>query len=297
MTRPTLDFETYSAAGFAWSEADQKWRAPPGAREKGLWSVTAPAYSEHPSTELLTGSYDLCDGHGVRRLGPHLPPPEDLFVHVTRPGAELESHNAMFERLIWMNVCVPRYGYPPLPPIVQRCSMATARTQSLPGKLEALGDVLRLDVQKDAEGKRLIRKFCIPRDPTKKDPRLRIMPADDPEDFERLALYCDRDVLAEQSASGVMMPMSPTELECWRLNQEINWRGLGIDREGVRDCIAVLEGCMERYGAECREITGGIGPSQVQALVGWIAGRMHGPAFRAAVQPQYSEELDDEVAF
>lgn len=301
--RPALDFETFSFCGFDWNETTQRWQALPGARAKGLAAVGAPAYSEHPSTEVLTGSYDLLDGRGVRRLGPRLPPPEDLFVHVTRPGAELESHNAMFERLIWANVCVPRYGYPPLPPIVQRCSMATARVNSLPGKLDVLGDVLRLETRKDKEGKRLLDKFSVPRNPTKADSRLRIRPEDDPEDFERLCLYCDRDVATEQAASTAMPPMSASELEIWRINQEMNWRGIGIDRPAVQDCRAVLDQVLERYGTECREITGGIGTSQVQALVGWVQGRMHGPTFRAdgaggyGLSGQYDPTLDDDVPF
>lgn len=316
MLSPTLDFETYSAAGFEWDAPANKWRALPGARDKGLRTVGAAAYSEHPSTEVLTASYDLCDGRGVRRWRPGQPPPVDLFTHVAA-GRPLESHHAMFERLIWTNVCVRLYGWPPLPPLVQRCSMATARTQCLPGGLEDLGDVLRLDVRKDAEGKRLIRKFCIPRDPTKNDPRTRIMPptdallaeaqralscglslSGDPElldaaEFERLCLYCDRDVQSEQAASADMLPMSPAELAFWQIDQEINWRGIGIDRTGVGDCIAVLDQVLDHYSAECRAITGGLGPSQVTALAGWIGGRMHGPTFR----PQYDATIDDDVPF
>lgn len=327
--KPALDFETYSEAGTIFDPVAQKWRIPEGARKRGLEAVGAPAYSEHPTTEVLTGSYDLLDGYGIRRLGPHLPPPEDLFVHVTRAGAELESHNAMFERLIWTNVCIPRYGWPPLPPIVQRCSMATARTNSLPGKLEFLGDVLRLDTRKDKEGKRLLDKFSIPRNPTKKDPRLRILPPDaallaeakiyirsgteiqatnnpalyEAIEFERLCLYCDQDVRTEQAASAAMVPMSPYELESWQINQEMNWRGIGIDRAGVQDCRAVLDAVMDYYSEECRRITGGIGPAQVQALVGWIQGRMHGPTFRPnggggyGFSGQYDPDLDDDVPF
>lgn len=293
MTLPALDGEIYSEAGFVWDDEAQKWRAPAGSRDKGLKTVGSAAYSEHPSTEILTISYDLIDGRGLRRWRPGWALPHDLFTHVMN-GHPLESHNAMFERLWWTNVAVPRHGWPEIPPRVQRCSMATARTQGLPGSLDALGEVLRLDVKKDAEGRRLIRKFCIPRDPTKKDPRRRIMPEDDPEDFERLCLYCDRDVQAEQAATDRMMPMSPAELEFWFIDQEINWRGIGVDRPGVRDCIAVLDAVMDRYGEECREISG-FGPSQVQALTGWINGRLHGPTYQH--RPQYDSDLDDDVPF
>ena len=64
--------------------------------------------------------------------------------------------------------------------------------------------------------------------------------------------------------------MTPAEREFWLEDQAINWRGIGIDRQGIRDCIAVLDQALERYGAECLEITGGIGPTQVQKLQGWL---------------------------
>lgn len=272
MPRPTLDFETYSEAGFVWNDQRQKWETLPGAREKGIRAVGAVVYSEHPSTEVLTVSYDLCDGRGIRRWRPGLPLPQDLFDHVAA-GRPLESHGAMFERLIWSNVCVPKYDWPPLPDI-QHCSMATARVNSLPGKLEKLGEVLELSKQKNPEGARLIKKFSIPRDPTKKDARTRIRPEDDPEDFERFCVYCDDDVLTEQAVSDAIDPMVPDEDAMWRLDQRLNWRGIGIDRRAVRDCIAVMNQVLDAYTAECEAITGGLRPGQLQQVLGWL--RAHG---------------------
>lgn len=297
MRIPTIDGELYSEAGFRWDEADQKWRSLPGAegKEKGLKVVGAAAYMEHPSTEILTVSYDLCDGRGVRRWRPGQAVPDDLARHITS-GAPLEAHNVMFERL-WINgIAAVRYGWPSLDPRQLRCSMATARVQALPGGLAELGRVLRLDVQKDKDGKRLIRKFCIPRSPTKTDPRRRIRPEDDPEDFERLCAYCDWDVAAEMAAADVMVPMSPAELEFWLIDQEINSRGLGIDRPAVRDCASVLNQTLERYTAECVAMTG-FTPSQVAALTGWINGRLHGPTFTQPFAYGAEGELDDDVPF
>jgi DNA polymerase bacteriophage-type len=113
----------------------------------------------------------------------------------------------------------------------------------------------------------------MPRQPTKRDPRVWIRPADDPADAERLYEYCDDDVATEKEASGRMPPMSPMEREFWLIDQEINWRGLGIDRAGVRACIIILNQAIDRYGEEMRAITGGLAPSQVQALVGWLSAR------------------------
>jgi hypothetical protein len=274
---PTLDFETYSEAGFVWNEPDERkplghWSTLPGARIKGIGAVGTVAYAEHPTTEVLTCSYDLCDGHGVRRWRPGDPPPCDLFDHVAS-GKPLESHKAMFERMIWTHVCTRRYDWPPLDPHVQRCSMATAHVDQYPGALGKLGDVLNLPIRKDKDGERLLKKFSIPRDPTKNDPRRRIRPEDDPVDFERLCAYCDTDVLSEQSAADHMEPLTDDELSFWLIDQEINSRGIAIDREGVRACIEILRQAQDRYGEECRHLTGGIGPTQVEALRGWLAAR------------------------
>lgn len=269
MTLPALDFETFSAAGYIWNPETQKFGMPPGARRKGLPAINAVAYSEHPSTEVLTLSYDLLDGHGVRRWRPGQALPHDLFEHLAA-GRLIEAHNAMFERLIWANVCVPRYGFPPMPFYALRCSAAKARVSSYPPALGNLSDVLRLTNRKNADGKRLLDKFSMPRNPTKSDSRWRILPTDDPDDFERLCTYCDDDVAAEIEASGKTPELSADETLFWMVDQEINWRGIAIDRAGVRDCIAVLEQALVQYGAEFRALTG-LDATQLEATKGWLA--------------------------
>lgn len=300
----SFDFETYSEAGFIWNEATQKWDRPrgaPGGKTKGLGIVGANVYTEHPSAEVLTLSYRLpalwFDRAGtpraggiIRRWKPGQPPPQDLFDYLAAGGI-IKAFNVMFERLVWANICVPKYGWPSLEPFVYqlRCTMATARVNSLPGKLGPLGEVLELTTQKDARGKALLDKFSIPRNPTKKDPRLRIMPVDDPADFEALENYCDDDNRAEDGAARhrKMEPMTAAELEFWWFDQEINWRGVAIDRKGVDDCTAVLNQALVRYGDECRKITG-FNPTQLAELKGWLAAR-------GVFMPKMDEEALDEA--
>jgi DNA polymerase len=271
MPTASWDLESYSSAGYVLNQTSGRWERLPGARDYGLKAVGANVYWEHPSTEVLCLSYDLCDGLGMRRWIPGRLPPNDLCAHIEQ-GLPLESHNAMFERLGAHHVLTPRHGFPPLKPHALRCSMATARVNNLPGALDKLGDALRLDTRKDKDGKRLLDKFSVPRQPTKGDPRLRILPSDDPDDFERLCAYCDQDVRTEMAAAARMTPMSEAELGFWLIDQEMNWRGFAIDRPAVRDCLAVLEQALDQYGAECEAITGGLRPSQVAALTGWLCG-------------------------
>lgn len=289
-----LDVETFSLAGYWWDEPARKWRKLRGGEKKktGLGVVGAAVYSEHPTTDLLTLSYRLPEwwpgGGPKRRWRPGQPLPQDLFAYLAAGGA-IESHNAMFERLIWENVLVPRYGFPPLNPYQQRCSMAKAHVSTLPGALEDLSRVLALPIPKDQDGKRLLDKFSGPHQPSKKDPRLRIvpshllpfMPANDPAweywtpeddvDFEKLEGYCDTDLDAERGASERTAPLSEAEQLFWWIDQEINHRGIAVDREGVRDCIAVLEQALDRYGEEFTTLTGGLNPTQLEATKGWLA--------------------------
>lgn len=286
----SMDFETYSEAGYIFDPVKGKWHGPKGAPKgkKGLGVVGASAYSEHPSTEVFTLSYRL-PGREKRRWRPGQPLPQDLFDYLAAGGV-IQAHNAMFERLIWGNVCVPKYGFPRLisdPGSIAfyqlRCSAAKARVSALPGKLEKLAEVVRANTQKDPRGKVLIDKFSMPRNPTKADPRIRHTREEFPEDAEDFDSYCDTDITAEADAAGRVPDMTPDELRFWQIDQEINWRGVAVDVESVHNCIAILEQALERYGAEFRTITGGLEPTQVKATSEWLRER-----------GCYMEKLDDE---
>lgn len=272
----TLDFETYSEAGFIWQGPSDKkplgrWVAPAGSKDKGLPAVGARVYAEHPSTEVITMSYRL-PGDVSRRWRPGAPPPILLFNWI-RQGGLVEAHNAMFERLIWTFVCTVKYGWPMVPPEQWRCSAAKARAWGLPGALANMAKVLNLDTQKDAEGKRLIKLFSMPKDPGKADPSVRITRADRPEEAERFDAYCDTDVQAEMEGSARVPDLIPMELDYWQADQEVNLRGIGVDSPSVAACVSVLNQALAQYGEECREITDGIGPSQVTELVKWLGQR------------------------
>lgn len=287
MPVPTMDFEAYSEAGFEWQQPDEKyplgrWVAPPGAKDPGIRAVGAPAYSQHPSTEVLTLSYDLCDGRGIRRWRPGQPLPHDLFNHIAGGGV-IEAHNAMFERMICENVCVPKYGWPVFPADAWRCSMATAIVAQRPGALAPLAEVLGLSEQKDKEGTRLIEKFSIPQQPIvglvdKKtgrvkrpdQPARRIYPHDDPEDFEKFCAYCDQDVRTEMAAMERLPPLEPHEVAAWQMTQAMNYRGLGVDKIGLESCMIILAQIIDRYGRECEEITG-LKVTQLEKMKGWLA--------------------------
>lgn len=285
--RPDWDVETYSEAGYVWDIASNKWTCLPNASQgkKGLPVVGAALYSEHPTAELVCLAYDLKDGLGRRRWRPGMPLPVDLVMHILR-GGELESHNAPFEAWIYYNVLMPKYGFPPMKPEQFYCSQAKCRAWALPPSLEMVGDVLNISAKKDKDGKRLMDKFSMPRNPTKHDKRTRILPSEDPEDAERYYAYNERDIEAEAEVSARVPDLSPIERQYWLVDFAINRRGIHVDRAGVENCVAIIEQAHERYNAELASITGGIvmRASEVQKTVGFLGGLK-----------LYTDSLDDEA--
>jgi DNA polymerase bacteriophage-type len=271
----TFDFESYSEAGYVWDDAANRWKCLPGASQgrKGIVVTGAARYAEHPTCEALALAYDLLyQPPRLWRPGDSLP--TDLFDYLARGGL-IEAWNASFECWIWSKVCEVRYGFPPLPVEQVRCAMAKARAHALPGALDNAARVSGAATLKDADGKRLLNKFSVPRNPTKADPRRRILPADDPVDAAKLYAYNVQDLAAEAAVSHLVPDLSPTELEYWQIDQRINRRGVQIDTEARDNCIAIVEQAITRYDAELRALTGGAveAASQLERLKGWLAGQ------------------------
>lgn len=271
-----MDFETYSEAGFVWDAAANKWTCLPHAAQgkKGLSVVGAARYAEHPSTEVLCLAYDLKDGGGRRLWYPGMPPPDDLFDYIARGGL-IEAWNVGFERHIWEKVCVPRLGWPGILQSQYRCAMAKGRAFALPGKLAEAGPALGSEQRKNADGARLLRKFSIPRNPTKGNPALRIRPEDDPVDGELLYEYCKQDIATEGDISSCVPDLTGEELAWWQEDQKINCRGVQIDTTAIADCSAIVEQALTRYNQELWRLTGGVvsAASEVQRLSAWLATR------------------------
>lgn len=268
-----MDFETYSEAGYQFSETENKWFADGSGTKKGLLAVGAAVYSEHESTEVLSLSYNLKDGVGPRLWVPGMPPPYDLFNHILQ-GRLIEAANSGFEYFIWLNVCHKRMGWPMLPLTQLRDTLAKARAHSLPGALGKIAKVLQVKDQKIDEGKRLLDKFSKPRQPTKNDHRTRIRPTDPDAwlDAQKLYEYNLGDIKAESAISACIEDLSQNELKLWLLDQKINFKGVAIDKEAVDACIEIVRQATEKYNSELTALTGGSvsAASEIQKLGAWI---------------------------
>ncbi len=248
-----LDFETYSEAGFNFD--GKKWRVLPGLGKTGIGAIGAHAYSVHPSTAILSMAYKI----GENDVEVWTPDANVYFPYeledALEKGAEIHAWNSMFEFLIWENVGVPKYGFPPLPLCKFKCTMAKARAYSLPGSLKEAAKVLKLPEQKK-EGALLLKKFSVPRNPTKNNPSTRnfLIGSSLMMDFLE---YNKQDVVTEHALDKAIPDLSQEELEYWQLDQVINQRGVCIDIDCVNAFISVLEKTLAGYNEELARLTNG----------------------------------------
>lgn len=289
---PDFDFETYSEAGYRFDHQRQKWGSLPGLSDqnRGLKAVGMRNYVQHPTFRVLSLAWNLKNGLGGRWWRP--PELSDLFdatrsgnycdvgelhQHV-RNGGILEAFNVGFEWCVWEYYCVPVMGWPSIHIDQLRCCAAKARASAIIGSsggLDDVGRILRLHERKDPAGDKLIRKLTVPKNPTKANADLRWTPITAGEDFERFYEYNRQDIRTEAEASMRLPDLSPRELEVWRFDLRRNTRGMQINMQGVDDCIAVAEQCIDRANAELRTITNGVvnGTSEVAKMLVWMAHR------------------------
>lgn len=273
VTYPTIDFETYSEAGYYVDPFTGKVKGVGSQGKGGLPEVGTPAYAEHHSAEVLTLSYDLLDGLGVRRWKPGEPNPQALLEHVAA-GRPIAAWNVTFEWYFWNFVCVRKYGWPPLNFEQCHCDMAKSRRYSTPGSLDLAAKVLG-GSPKDKTGKDLIRKLTRPHTPTKKRPEYRWTRETAPEDFAAFDAYCDQDVVAEMTTAASIPDMTDYERTTWLADQHVNARGVQVDVEALDACLDIMAKTERRFTDELRQITSGR-VNTVNAgkqFIEWLAGQ------------------------
>jgi len=250
-----MDFETKSSAGYDFDEDLNKWVPLNGSPPYGLPAVGAAKYAEHHDTEVLCLWYDLKEGKGPRYWAPGLPLPVDLFEHMQK-GLPIEAHNTLFEFWIWLKVCVVKYGWPVPDLSAFRCSMAKCMAFSVPAKLGNAGKILRLDIQKDKIGENLIRRYSMPKKPTKNDPARWHLLQDNPADAGAMSLYCLGDIRSEAALSQRLPDLQPRELELFKLDLAINVRGVYVDKKTLDSMGEILRQAIDLYEPLIAEYSG-----------------------------------------
>lgn len=246
-------------------------------------------YAESPAFEILIFGYavdggevqvvDLAQGESI---------PDEILDALTDESVTKWAFNASFER-----VCLSRYlidlgmsldpfhDHHPfsrecarfLNPAGWKCSMVWSAYMGLPLSLEGAGAVLKLDSQKMKEGRDLIRYFCVPCKETKSNGgRTRNLPQHAPDKWTLFKSYNKRDVEVEMAIQERLKnyPVPESVWDEYHLDQEINDRGIAIDRTLVAQAVAIDARSRESLMDELKERTGLENPNSVTQMLGWL---------------------------
>ena len=232
--------------------------------ETGAWK-----YSEDPSTEVLCMAYKLPGKPTALWLPKSPPPPFVLDQSLIKKYGGIRAHNASFEQAIWKNVMVPKYGAVDVPIELWHDTMAQCAASSLPMSLGEAGKVLRLDVQKDEEGRRVMLQLSQPRRPSASNPKEWYEFEDAKDKFLTLYKYCINDVDTQTELGDRLPQLSSEENMVWFLDQNINQRGIFIDANLAHKCQDLLETHLKKYNEFVKSVTG-VSVFQVTELRRWV---------------------------
>lgn len=203
-----------------------------------LKRATTHIYATDPTTDVHCMAYAVGDGPvQLWKRGEPFPLADAFNPQHPLSDAYFIAHNAHFELSLWNDLCVPRYGWPPLPVGRTFCTMAMAYAMALPGSLENAANATGLEVKKDMEGRRLMLKMATPR---RIEPDGTIVWWEDEERLNRLYDYCKNDVIVERELEKRLRPLPEQERKLWILDYEINNRGIQVDISAIKKAITTI---------------------------------------------------------
>ena len=228
------------------------------------------AYSDSPNFEILLFAYafdeeptqitDLTCGENL---------PQRVLAALEDPAITKAAFNAQFER-----TCISRYLGRKLSPEGWQCTAVQSAMLALPLSLDNVGEVLNIQRKKLKEGTDLVRFFSMPCKPTiANGGRTRNRPEDAPEKWERFKTYCIRDVDAEREIRQKLwkFPIPESEMELYRMDQEINDRGILVDQQLVENAVLCDNQYRQMVTARAYELTGLYNPNSPAQIKGWLS--------------------------
>lgn len=245
-------------------------------------------YTEDPEFEILLFGYSVNGGEVSEvdvACGEQIP--EDVLRAIADENVVKWAFNAAFERVClsaWLQKHRPdlfcSYSIPEdsvgnyLNPVSWRCSMIWAAYIGLPLSLEGVGAVLKLQDQKMSEGKGLIKYFSVPCKPTKVNGgRTWNRPEHEPGKWGLFKAYNKRDVEVEMAIQKALIrfPVPESVWEEYHLSEEINDRGILLDKEMVRQAIRLDALSRDELSAEMQHLTKMDNPNSVAQMKQWLA--------------------------
>lgn len=195
--------------------------------------------------------------------------PDRVMAALTDDSITKVAFNAAFER-----TCISRHLGVHLSAGGWQCTAVQSAMLALPLSLDGVGEVLDIERKKLKEGTDLVRYFSFPCKPSKANGgRTRNLPGDDPEKWERFKRYCIRDVDAEREIRDKLhkFPIPESEMTLYRLDQEINDRGIMVDRDLVAHAVECDVQYKEETTRRAYELTGLANPNSVSQVRSWLS--------------------------
>lgn len=194
---------------------------------------------------------------------------EELILGLKNPKVCKHAYNAAFE---WY--CLNKAGYET--PLYQwHCTMAHGLYCGYPAGLDAIGKAIGLpeEKKKKTTGKALIRYFCVPCKPTKRNGgRSWNHPNHSPEKWALFKEYCRQDVEAERSISKRLKfyPMPKSEEHQWRMSVEMNTYGVRIDEQLLEGALSIAAISSKELTEEAIQISKLENPNSPSQLLVWL---------------------------
>ena len=230
------------------------------------------AYSDSPKFAILLFAYAFDDEPtSIVDIASGEELPKTVLDALTDDAITKTAFNAAFER-----ICISRFLGVQLSATAWVCTAVQSAMLALPLSLDGVGEVLDITRKKLKEGTDLVRFFSMPCKPTKANGgRTRNLPSDEPEKWARFKEYCIRDVDAEREIREKLRnyPIPDSEMELYRLDQEINDRGILVDRELVACAVECDLQYKEQTTRRAYELTGLENPNSVSQVKDWLSGR------------------------
>ena len=252
MIHLSIDLETYSDVNL---------------KKAGLYR-----YVQSPAFEILLFAYSF-DGAPTQVIdvaqGEEIP--LEVIHALTDPQCLKHAYNAAFE---WY--CLSKYMGAQLPPSQWRDTMLHGLYAGYTPGLDATGRALGIpeDKQKLATGKALIRYFCVPCKPTKKNgSRTRNYPHHDPEKWELFKTYNGQDVVAEMEIERRLsvFPVPDFVQKQWETDLLINARGVAVDMDFCEGALELGETIRTQLTDEAVQLSGLQNPNSVKQLARWLS--------------------------
>ena len=245
-------------------------------------------YAESPDFEILL--FGVSVNHGpitVYDLACEDTVPDEIIAALSDDRVTKWAYNAAFERVclsVWLRRYYPQHfktysilGDPVqnyLDPSSWKCTMVWAAYNGLPLGLDKVGAVLGFEAQKLKEGKELIKYFCCPCRPTKKNGgRTWNLPHHAPEKWALFKKYNERDVQVEMQIQERLKNYQVPDFvwDEYHLDQEINDRGIMIDQDMVRQALRIDELSKCDLNDRMQRKTGLANPGSVVQMKSYLA--------------------------